>query len=84
MALTVVASVALFALIQTCRPYVAMVEGEFYTPILNSRDTLLDRAFSRVALATLRQALWPVVAFIVLEGGATCSFSVDTLGRPLR
>jgi len=69
--LTVLGSVALFALVQRTRPYVALIRGQFYTPIANSSETTLDRAFSPTGLVILRLALWPALSFILLEIGAT-------------
>jgi hypothetical protein len=68
--LTILGSVALFALVQNARPYVGLMRGQFYTPIANSSETTLDRAFSPTGLVILRLALWPAVLFVLLEVGA--------------
>ncbi len=68
--LAILGSVALFALVQNARPYVALIRGQFYTPIANSSETTLDRAFSPTGLVILRLAVWPAVFFVLLEVGA--------------
>jgi hypothetical protein len=72
---TILGSVALFALVQNARPYVELIRGQFYTPVANSSETILYRAFSPTALVILRWTLWPAVLFILLEVGAACSVS---------
>lgn len=77
LALMIIAAVALFVLIQNVLPYVAFIRGQFYTPVPNSSETILNRAFSKTGLVILRLAFWPAVLFILLEVGAT--YSVSTL-----
>jgi hypothetical protein len=77
LALTVVGSVALFVTIQSFSPYVALLKGQFYTPALNSTETLFDRAFGRSGLVLLRLALWPSLVFVTLQTGAT--YAISTL-----
>ena len=77
LALTVVGSVALFVTIQSLSPYIALLQGQFYTPVLNSTETLFDRAFSRSGLFLLRLALWPSLVFVALQAGAT--YAISTL-----
>jgi len=67
LALTVVGSVALFLTIQSFSPYIALLKGQFYTPVLNSTETLFDRAFGRSGLVLLRLALWPSLVFYIIE-----------------
>lgn len=69
--LTILGSIALFAVVQNARLYVEDVEGHFYTPVAKSSETALDRAFSSTALRTLRFALWPAVVFTLFEIGAS-------------
>jgi hypothetical protein len=73
--LTILGSVALFVLVQNARPYVGLIRGQFFTPVPNSSETALDRAFSQTGLVILRLALWPAVLFILLEVGAAYSVS---------
>jgi len=73
--LVILGSVALFALIQTALPYVALIRGQFYSPAPNSSQTALDRAFSRTGFVMLRLAFWPAVLFVLLEISAAYSLS---------
>jgi hypothetical protein len=75
LALTILGSFALFALVQNARPYVDLVRDHFYAAAPNSSDTALDRAFSPTGLAILRLTLWPAIFFALLEVGATYSVS---------
>jgi len=75
--LAILGSVALFAVIQNCTPYVAAVKGEFYTPVVNPSEAAIDRAIIEVGL--LRLALWPAIVFVALEAGAT--YAISTLVR---
>lgn len=68
-------SVTLFVTIQSFSPYVALLKGQFYTPVPNSTETLFDRAFGQTALALLKLALWPSVVFVALQAGATYAIS---------
>lgn len=78
--LMLLGSVALFVLVRNARPYVALIRGQFYTPVTNSSDTALHRAFSPTGLVTFRSALWPAVLFILLEVGA--AYSISNLTHP--
>ena len=74
--LIVVASVALFATIQSLSPYIADLKGQFYTPFPNPTiETLFDRARSGAFL--LRLALWPSLVFVALEAAA--AYAISTL-----
>ena len=77
LALTVIGSVALFVTIQNLSPYIAALQGQFYTPVLKSTGTLFDRAFSRSSLFLLRLALWPSLVFVALQAGA--AYAISTL-----
>ena len=79
LALTILGSVALFALVQNAGPYVDLIRDNFYTGAPSSSDTAFDRAFSPTGLAILRLTLWPAVLFILLEAGA--AYSVSKLVR---
>lgn len=74
--LMVVGSIALFVTIQNLSPYIALLNGQFYTPVVNSTETLFDRAFGRIGLALLRPALWPSLVFVALQAGATYAISM--------
>lgn len=73
--LTFVGSVALFVTIQSSSGYIALLKGQFYTPVPNSTETLFDRAFGQTGLVLLRLALWPSVIFLALQVGATYAIS---------
>lgn|SRR5690348_1840788 len=74
--LAVVASVALFLTIQNLGPYIAYVRGQFYTSLPNpATETVFDRVFSSYTPFFLRLALWPFLAFVALQLGATCAAS---------
>jgi hypothetical protein len=77
--LTVVGSVALFATMQNFSLYMALLKGQFYTPIVNSTETLFDRAFGGMGFFLLRPALWPLIVFVTLQMGAT--YAISTLLR---
>ena len=77
--LSVVGSVALFATMQNFSLYLALLKGQLYTPIVNSTETLFDRAFGRMGFLLLRPALWPFIVFVTLQIGAT--YAVSTLLR---
>lgn len=74
--LTVVGSVALFVTIQNLSPYIALLNGQFYTPVVNSTETVFDRAFGRIGLSLLRPALWPSLVFVALQAGAMYAISM--------
>ena len=70
LALALAASFALFAAIQNSISYVAVVRGQFYTPVPNPPtgfSGFLDRATSKGSLMLLRFAVWPFLIFLVLE-----------------
>lgn len=77
LALTAVASVALFLTIENLGPYIALVRGQFYPPGPVSAETMFENAFSRSGLLMLRFALWPSVVFVALQAGAT--YAISTL-----
>lgn len=75
--LTILGSVALFAVIQSCIPYFAVVKGGFYTPVANASESAIDRALRWLGL--LRLALWPSIIFVLLQAGA--AYAISTLVR---
>jgi len=77
--LSVVGSVALFATMQNFSLYLALLKGQLYTPIVNSTETLFDRAFGRMGFLLLRPVLWPLIVFVTLQMGAT--YAISTLLR---
>ena len=71
--LSVVGSVALFATMQNFSLYMALLKGQFYTPIVNSTETLFDRAFGRMGLFSAETGLVATYRFRYLaNGGNLC------------
>ena len=70
LALTMLAAPALFLLVQNVRTYIAVVNGQFYTPLAQPREPVTDRALSKPALGMLWFALWPAIIFTGAEAGA--------------